>query len=143
MDLYARTHPDEVSGLVLVDSRHHEFTARCLAQLGEGECDVPTDEEVDSAPPPIGDEWRALPLTVQQLEAAPGLNQLMPLVVIVAGLPDGTPRYDELWRKTQQDYAALVPGSHLIVADNSDHGIPAKQPAVIIDAIAQLLRDKD
>ena len=51
-----------------------------------------------------------------------------------------TARYDELWRATQDDYAALVPGSRLVVADNSDHGIPAQQPAVIIDAIAQLLR---
>ena len=143
MDLYARTHSDEVAGLVLVDSRHHEFTARCLAQLDENECDILTDEEVDSAPPPIGEEWRALSLTVRQLEAAPGLNQLMPLVVIVAGLSESTPRYNELWQATQRDYAALVPGSRLIVADNSDHGIPAQQPAVIIDAIAELLRDND
>ena len=141
MDLYARTHPDEVSALVLVDSRHHEYTARCLAQLGEtGGCVVP-DEVIESMPRPNGDELRGASLTEEQLAAAPGLDQQLQLVVIAAGLSereDSSAAF-ELWRATQRDYAALVPGSRLVVAEESDHLIPQNQPAVIIDAIADLL----
>ncbi len=71
MDLFARTHPDEVAGLVLVDSRHHEYTERCVAQFGPADCDVPTDEEVAGVAQPILGEWRALPYTEAQLSARP------------------------------------------------------------------------
>ena len=141
MDLYARTHPDEVSGLVLVDSRHHEYTARCLAQLGEAGGCVVSDEVIESMPRPHGDELRGASLTEEQVAAAPGLDQQLHLVVIARGLSEqeDTSAAFELWRATQRDYAALVPGSRLVVAEESDHLIPQNQPAVIIDAIADLL----
>ncbi len=138
MDLFARTHPDEVAGLVLVDSRHHEYTERCVAQFGPAECDVPTDEEVAGVAQPILGEWRALPYTEAQLSLAPPLTD-MPLAVIVADIAGGSPETFELWRQTQQDYADQVRNSHLIVAEDSDHAIPARQPHLIIDTIIQLI----
>ena len=111
MDLYARTHPDEVAGLVLVDSRHHEYTGRCVAALGEVDECVTPDWYVDSLPPSIGDELRAMSVTEQQVSAAPGLDPLLDLVVIAAGTPDesGSDVGWELWEDVQQDYADLVP----------------------------------
>ena len=138
MDLFARTHPDEIAGLILVDSRHHEFTERCVAQFGPDECDVPTDEEVAGVPQPVRGEWQALPDTEAQLAAAPPLSD-MPLAVIVAGIAGGSPQTFELWRQIQQEYADRVPGSHLIVAEDSDHAIPARQPQLIIDTIIELI----
>ena len=138
MDLFARTHPDEVAGLVLVDSRHHEYTERCVAQFGPVQCDVPADDEIAGVPEPILGEWRALPDTEAQLAAVPPLSD-MPLAVIVAGIAMGSPETFELWGRTQQDYADRVPGSQLIVAEGSDHGIPGQQPQLIIDTIIGLI----
>ena len=142
MDLYARTHPDEVAALVLVDSRHHDFTSRCIAQFDAVTCDIPTDIEIERAPRPMRDEWLALELTVQQRGEAPTFPEV-PLVVITAGIAEGSPLYTDLWRQTQQDYADMVSGSRLIIAERSGHGIPIQQPKIIIDTIADLVREQN
>ena len=138
MELFARTYNDEVAGVVLVDSRHHEFSARCLARFDAKECDIPTDADLDGAPRPILEEWLGNEDTARQLGEAPAFPDV-PLTVIVAGIAGGTPGYDELWRETQNDYADMVIGSRLVVAERSDHGIPAQQPEIVIDAIVELL----
>ena len=138
MDLFARTYPDEVAGVVLVDSRHHEFSPRCLARFGAVECDIPTDADVEGAPRPIREEWLGTRDTASQLGEAPAFPDVS-LTVIVAGIGGGTPGFDELWRETQQDYADMVVGSRLVVAERSDHAIPAQQPEIIIEAILALL----
>lgn len=140
MDLFARTHPDEVAGLVLVDSRHHEFTSRCIALLGEAGCHVPTEAEVAVAPRPIREEWLALGLTEEQLGEAPPFPDV-PLVVIVAGIAESSPAYADLWREAQEDYAAMAPRSRLVIAERSDHGIPVQQPQVIADVIVDLTKE--
>ena len=77
-------------------------------------------------------------MTEAQLAGAPPLTD-MPLAVIVAGVIDGDPAVADLWRQTQTDYAGQTATSELIVADGSDHAIPAHQPDLIIDTIVDLL----
>ncbi len=143
MDLFARTHPDEVAGLVLVDSRHHSYTARCVAALGE----VPEcvgDEVPDGVayPPHMLAEEDALRATEEQLAAAPGLDEDLRLVVVTAGIDrEGlSAEAWELWQETQRDYASLVPGARHVIAEHSGHLIPQEQPEVIVDAVVGLLR---
>ncbi len=64
--------------------------------------------------------------------------------MIAAGLPDEDQPAEswELWQATQREYADLVAGSSLVIVDDSDHQIPGRKPAVIIDAIAELLREE-
>ncbi len=139
VDLFARTHPDEVSGLVLVDSRHHDYGPRCLAE-GAGGCVIP-EAMVDQLPPHMRAEWTAFTATEQQLASAPAPDEGLDLVVIAAGEPDAdmTPAGWHLWQEAQQDYAAAVPGARHIVAEGSDHQIPTNQPGLIVDAIGELL----
>ena len=139
MDLFARTYPDEVVGLVLVDSRHHEFSSRCTAEFGAASCGIPTAEEIAGAPRPIREEALALATTEQQLSDAPPFPEI-PLAVIVAGIVDGDPGQAQLWRQTQQDYADMAPGSRLIVAEHSDHGIPGQQPEIVIDTVLDIVQ---
>ena len=42
-------------------------------------------------------------------------------------------------RGIREKYADQVPGSQLIVADRSDHGIPGQQPRLIVDTIIDLI----
>ncbi len=139
VDLFARTYPDDVAGVVLVDSRHHEFSARCLVRLGESECDLPSDADLDAVPEPVRSEWLDADATVRQIDDAPDFPDI-PLTVIVAGITDATPTYASLWLEAQQNYADMVPGSRLLVAERSDHGIPVQQPEIVIDAIVEILQ---
>ncbi len=142
MDLFARTHPDEVAGLVLVDSRHHSYTARCVAALGEvPECVGGEASEGVPYPPHMLAELRGLRATEQQLASAPGLDPELDLVVVTAGIDrEGLSAVGwELWQETQREYASLVPGARHVIAEQSGHLIPQEQPGVIVDAVTGLL----
>ncbi len=142
MDLFARTHPDEVAGLVLVDSRHHTYTARCVAALGEvPDCVGGEPPAGVPNPPHMTAEWRDFPTTEQQLAAAPELEKDLGLVVVTAGIDnEGLSAVGwELWQETQREYAALVPGARHVVAEHSGHLIPQEQPEAVIDAVTGLL----
>ncbi len=142
MDLFARTHPDEVAGLVLVDSRHHTYTARCVAALGEvPDCVGGEPPAGVPNPPHMTAEWRDFPTTEQQLAAAPELEKDLGLVVVTAGIDnEGLSAVGwELWQETQREYAALVPGARHVVAGHSGHLIPQEQPEAVIDAVTGLL----
>lgn len=45
---------------------------------------------------------------------------------------------EEMWQEMQRELAELSTDSTLLVAESSDHGIPAYQPEIIVRAIAEL-----
>ncbi len=53
---------------------------------------------------------------------------------------------EALWRPLQEDFAALVPGGRLVVAEESGHFIQGDQPELVITAIQEVVeavRDPD
>jgi pimeloyl-ACP methyl ester carboxylesterase len=70
-----------------------------------------------------------------QLQAAPALRDL-PLIVLAAGqnmaqMPN--------WPEAQRRQAALSTNGRLIVAESSGHYIHWEQPALVIDAVRQVI----
>jgi pimeloyl-ACP methyl ester carboxylesterase len=156
--LYASTYPDEVVGMVLVDAAHEEIYPAWEALLG------PTrwaDLMARTAQPPAGlegyQDFERLDLneSVAQGRQARASRPLqpMPLAVLTHGRPfealvPDWPRdaFERLWLGMQQDLATLVPQARLTIASQSGHGIQQDQPALVIEAIRQVVagvRDRD
>jgi len=71
----------------------------------------------------------------RQLQAAPSLGDL-PLIVLAAGQNMEQTPY---WAEAQRRQAALSTNGRLIVAEGSGHGIQLEQPALVIDAVQQVV----
>lgn len=70
-----------------------------------------------------------------QLQAAPALGDL-PLVVLAAGQSMEQIPY---WPEAQRRQAALSTNGRLIVVEGSGHAIQTEQPALVIDAVRQVI----
>lgn len=152
--LYARVHPREVTGLVLVDAlseglQEAETPAQWAVQRVLMEGDVaesvalyPALERLDPdrsfdqvrAAPPL----RPLPLAI--LSADRPWGPLIPALIADGTLPADVPPdfgyvTDAAQRKAQAQLATLVPGARHVTQTNSGHEIHKEQPGLVIDAI--------
>ena len=65
----------------------------------------------------------------------------IPARIITSGKPWWkTSEEDFAWRKSHELMAASIPGAKLIIAEESDHLIPEKQPEIIIGVVRELIR---
>jgi pimeloyl-ACP methyl ester carboxylesterase len=146
--LYAAAHPDEVTGLVLVDAAHEQYNAelrRLLtpAQFAETQGGTsslreqyPDFEFVDTdrndallAKARVATPLRPMPLAV--------LTRGRPVEVPIAGFP--TEELERSWRAQQDDLATLVPAARHTIAARSGHDIYQDQPALVVEAIRQVV----
>jgi pimeloyl-ACP methyl ester carboxylesterase len=72
-----------------------------------------------------------------QLQAAPPLGDL-PLIVLAAGQSMEQIPY---WPEAQRRLSALSTKGRLIVVEGSGHAIHAEQPALVIDAVQQVINE--
>lgn len=155
---YAYRHPDEILGMMLIDSSHHHHSARQLEVLPAASPDEPE---------PITIQRRILTdttslsregynfLQIQQAVAQTGTLGSLPLTVlsqalpareqVMAQIPPGFP-VDvacDLYRinsELQTELAGLsTDGVHHIV-EQSGHFIHVDRPDAVVDAIATLLK---
>lgn len=136
MQLFARRHPTEVAGLVLVDSTHPEQLA------GAGAPDRwPTAARVafDALTSELAKrEMAALPATGAELLALPPLRG-KPVIVLSAARP--MQETSDLARDSNAkrvDILRLNPGARQVWVD-SGHGIPLEKPDAVIEAIEDIL----
>jgi pimeloyl-ACP methyl ester carboxylesterase len=138
--LYAAQYPEEVAGVVLVDSFHPDSLFRLQEVLGEtvwGAIASQTNEN---------DEGVDLVQSSAQVGAAGSLGAT-PLVVLTAGrrvaAPFSSPhlaaRVEGLWLELQDDSAGLSSNSTQIIAQLSGHCIQCDEPQLVVDAIRQLV----
>ncbi len=135
--------PQDVLGIVLVDSSHDEQVWR----LG-GVCPQVLDSEYgpgwrdDAAMQRLGwltggarSDWRMdVPLIVIEHMRA-GRKNPFPT------LPEDTfPLFERAWHGMQQDMASWSSKGELRVATRSGHGIPATEPGLIVQAVEEILR---
>ena len=137
--LYASTYPDEVAGLVLVDSSHEEQDVR-RRELFSPEVWAAYQQMIISIE---GLDFGASFAQMREARAESPLRS-MPLVVLTAGqsadpatLPPDWPEEEDaaLWTELQEDLAGLVPGSRHVVAEESGHYIHQSQPDLVVEAI--------
>jgi hypothetical protein len=133
--LFASQHPDEVAGMVLVDSATAEqFGAVTDAQIAES--------RERAAKDPEGFDFAASRTDLAPL-SAPGLSLGdKPLVVLSRGLEDGPPGPPgtiERWQDGQKKLPALSTNSARIVAEKSGHFIQTFQPQLVIASVRQVV----
>ncbi len=142
--LYATTYPEDVAGLVLVDSAHESGYAAIESLL--------TPEQFAAAFPPESEndpDFESLDVftSADQMTAAQADSPLqnMPMIVLTHGgpfpYPDDYPveALEDLWTSAQEQLVALVPGTQLIVATESGHYIQLSEPDLVISAIRDVV----
>lgn len=153
MRLYAHQYPDEVVGLVLLDSSSPDQFVRFLRALpAESSSESPNEKELRAAwasntnPPEFNLERVDWPTSSAQVRAVKSLDDL-PLVVVTAGRsssPDFQPveakAMDAAWQNMQQELVHLSTNSKQIIATESFHCIQCTQPRLIIDAITDVVK---
>src|SRR5262249_36205812 len=149
--LYASTYPDEGVGLVLVDAANEETYPAWEALLG------PTrwaEVMARTQQPPEGlegyQDFERLDVnaSVAQGRLARASQPLhsMPLAVLTHGrpfealVPDWpTDAFERMWLGMQEDLATLVRQARLTIASQSGHAIQQDQPALVTEAIRQVV----
>jgi pimeloyl-ACP methyl ester carboxylesterase len=154
--LYASMYPDEVVGMVLLDSTHEDVWLRFQealtpAQWAEFEALTVTNQKLLDAYPQA-ERWYTAPLAddattgqVRQARANAPLRP-MPLVVLAHGIPFAAPspgwpsdKMERIMTALQEDLAKLVPNAHYAIATKSGHNIHQDQPELVIAAIRKVV----
>jgi pimeloyl-ACP methyl ester carboxylesterase len=145
--LIASEHPDAVRGIVFVDPFTNEF----VDLLGVEYLDnhpmtgkLPFDT---SQPDKLTKIQRAMVRMVgdglgskMEIMRKTKLPSDIPVLMITSGrqfLPKTEEQ--EAWRLAHEQLTASIKGATLIVAEESDHMIPFRQPALIIDAVMKVI----
>jgi pimeloyl-ACP methyl ester carboxylesterase len=162
--LYASTYPDEVAGMVLLETVPEDYESRAQDLVGpelwaayealwqdnfDPERFYPTgllsdalEAEVRSAQQTT--PLRPMPLVVVTLEAPESTcDEYRQGAIRSAGscFPEGWPIEEDiaLWRALQEELATLVPGGRVLLSTQNEHLLPEADPAVVIDAIRQVV----
>jgi pimeloyl-ACP methyl ester carboxylesterase len=154
--LYASEYPDDVVGMVLLDSTHEDTWLRFQEALSPEQWDVfetlTVDQTEKQAAYPEVEQWFTAPLaddaTTAQVRRAMKAAPLhpMPLVVLAHGIPFGDPfpgwpseKMEAIMLTLQKDLAARVPNAHFGIATESGHNIHQDQPELVIAAIRDVV----
>jgi pimeloyl-ACP methyl ester carboxylesterase len=141
VQLYSAQYPQEVAGLVLVDSLHPDFDLRIEKLF--------TPEQIAERRAELGDNLERLSFDdilasqTQVREAGPLPD--VPLVVLRHGRPfefsPGWPaeQVEQLWVDLQTDLAARTSNSQIIVAERAGHRIHEMRPDLVIQAIKDVI----
>lgn len=141
--VYASQHPEDIAGLVLIDGESEDLEARWKAAL-PAELTANWIEDYWGGNP----EGIALAESEDQVRNATSLPEA-PLIVIGHGdarqdphlIPAGWPGevLDPIWKELVAKQADLIPGGRLVVAEQSDHGIPFVQPNIVVGAVRDVV----
>jgi len=151
---YASLYPDEVMGVLLVDSTHPEHNQRTLTVLpseAPGEpvslCEFRTLLSQLDRIPPESNEWEGLDVPTSIVEARELWNlHDIPLIVLTAGQDKWEPdfpmnvagRYEQVWLDLQKEMATLSTNSKHRIVEDSDHLIHDRRPDIVIESIREL-----
>jgi pimeloyl-ACP methyl ester carboxylesterase len=141
--MYASMYPEDVAGMVLIDSSHEEQNARVQELLSPEQWAAYMQMNIVIE----GLDLDASFAQLTELEQASPLRP-MPLFVVSAGQADDpaamppdwpTEAQHALWMELQEDLAGLVPGARHVVAEESRHYVHQSQPDMVVNAIRQVV----
>jgi pimeloyl-ACP methyl ester carboxylesterase len=149
--LFAMTYPEEVAGLVLVDTSYEEGDTRLRALVGpelwatlESVWGSYRDGEGFFPDGFLSDDLVAELRAAKRTAAIPAV----PLVVVTnrsswpaSAFPAGWPVADNnaLWFFLQVEQAALAPDGRLLISEANDHYLQQADPALVIEATQQVV----
>lgn len=131
--IYAYTHPSQVVGLLAIDPAHEDQFAGPVVQPNS---DI--TRCTDSSCPVFDDIKAVHKLTGGQV---PGSLGDLPVIVLAHSPDQGAfgGEYDQYWSALGEETASASSESVHVVASWSSHSIPYSQPALIVEAINQLV----
>ncbi len=162
--LYAATYPDEVVGMVLLETVPEDYEVHAQELVGPEVWAAYEARWQDNFDPerfyPTGLLSDDLEAEVRAAQEASPLSP-MPLIVVTlenpestcdeyrqgairnvgSCFPDGWPLEEDtaLWRSLQEDLAALVPGGRLLTSTQAEHLLPEADPELVVEAIRQVV----
>jgi pimeloyl-ACP methyl ester carboxylesterase len=151
--LYARTHPEQVAGVVFDDA----FSPTIPVVFGDL-WPIYRDELLNPSPDRLSPPSLALPdaeridldVSIRQVEQAPPLSPL-PLVMVTktksfAGLDESTAppgitadQVNQLYEQAEDDFVAMSPATPHIFATGSEHYVQWSQPDLLVNAVELVL----
>lgn len=154
--LYASTYPDDVVGMVLVDStpenvwlRFHEVLPADQWKTFEA-LTVKNQELLDAYPE--SEQWWTAPLaddaSTRQVREARARTRMrpIPLFVLVHGKPFPAPfpgwptdKMEKIMSDRHTDLSRMTPDGKIVIAKKSGHDIHQDQPELVIAAIRQVV----
>jgi pimeloyl-ACP methyl ester carboxylesterase len=148
--LYARTYPDQVAGMVLVDPTPLPLRKLLTPQQWDSAYQKPWMRLQTPIPGYQPEAWDAT-ASFKQIEAAPPLPK-MPVTILVAStelevpspLPpgmsaDAANAVVRVFRQAQAEFAESIPGARLITVPDTTHYIQVLRPDVVSDAVRQII----
>lgn len=139
MELFAKEHPDEVVGLVLVDPRHRDFTDACEDAELEG-CTIPASV-VASLPSVQIAELEAFASTSDEIDAA-GAFGPYPVRVLTATRHRFEPRVETLWASMLGSLANEAEDGEQTIFTGAGHYLQVKRARKVVRVILDLLPDE-
>jgi polyhydroxybutyrate depolymerase len=143
--LYATTYPQDVAGLVLLDTAHEDFMEAFEEGIG-GEYTYVQGSDIEPG--------LDMALSQAELDAVHEGQEAplgaLPLVVIARGQQAPNPDLTaedlqerlERWQEIQADLATLSTNGTFLVAKESGHFIHLYQPDLVVDVIRQMIESR-
>jgi pimeloyl-ACP methyl ester carboxylesterase len=152
---YALRYPEEVAGIVLVDSSYPEQDVRYLAAvptpMAQEDAAITALREIFEAN--VSASAHSWELSNWSEVAARFKSATLgdrPLVALTqakkpdANWPQLSPeladKLEEVWQEIQRDYVAMSSDGKVIVAQDSGHGIQWDQPQLVVDSILEVVK---
>ncbi len=170
VQLFAARHPDEVAGVVLVDSSHQDQLAivagipsfvpylfKAAAPVGiarivnslEDFPNLSAEAKTERAGLyshthtvfAIANEMAAVPESLAELRNSPMQLGAKPLIVLSRGLSDGaSPETEAAWRSLQTELVKSSSNGKQVIAEKSCHYIQFYEPELVTVAIRDVIR---
>ncbi|PET71266.1 alpha/beta hydrolase [Bacillus sp. AFS001701] len=131
--LYASTYPEEVAGVILLDSCHEDQNKK-MAPLFSKE----VYEDYMSGFP-YESSLEVFEESLEQIRAAKSFGNI-PLIVVTGGLqPHHTLESMNAWMSFQKELATLSTNSKHIIVEDAGHAIHINNPQAVINVIKDML----
>jgi pimeloyl-ACP methyl ester carboxylesterase len=137
MELFAKSHADEVVGVVLVDPRHRDFLSTCEAAKVDG-CGIPESTLAMQAPAVIA-EYHGFAMASDQIHAAGTFGSYPVRVLTATNHPGVSPAWQTLWETMLASLAAEAVNGEQIIVQGAGHHIQLDRPDVVEESILAML----
>lgn len=139
--LFAKTWPDEVCGVVLVDARHEEFTQRCRQYGVNRLLYEPPDALLSVLSPVPRAELQAAPLTLKQARRAGSFPDVPLIVLTQSNASSRWPKaLGQVWEASQRRMSRMSSLGRIKVVVDAGHNVHLDQPEVVSRAVLGVVR---
>ncbi len=140
MELFAKAHPEEVAGLVLVDSRHRDFAAAC-DEAGLQGCVIPASV-VATLPQVQIDEIEAFAGVSAEIQASGGFGPY-PVRVLTSTVHGFAPEVEALWQSLHGSLADEATNGEQVFFPGAGHLLHIQRPHEVAEAILSLIPSQE